>query len=376
MGRLIRSISNAHRHPVKRATYRGGKENSSANDGRLRGCKPLAAALCFRYIVFLSRHAIHEASMAFALTFPGQGSQFVGMGQALAEHSPAAKAVFDRVDAALGEKLSDLMWNGPAETLTLTANTQPALMACGMAAMAALEEAQGITVDQAKFVAGHSLGEYTALCASGAISLEDTARLLRIRGNAMQSAVPAGKGAMAALLGASFEQAEAVVASGLEFGDCQIANDNAPGQIVISGEKRAVEAAAESAKGHGVKKAVLLPVSAPFHCSLMQPAADAMADALEDIDVNVPTVPVVNNVQARPVTDPVQLRTDLVTQVTGRVRWRESMQFMFDDGVDLFAEPGCGKVLSVMMRRALKEAKGLPLDTPEALAEFAELVKG
>lgn len=314
--------------------------------------------------------------MAFAFTFPGQGSQFVGMGHALAASSPAAKAVFDRVDAALGEKLSDLMWNGPAETLTLTANTQPALMACGMAAMAALEEAHGITVDHAKFVAGHSLGEYTALCASGAISIEDTARLLRIRGNAMQSAVPAGKGAMAALLGATFEQAEAVVTSGLEFGDCQIANDNAPGQIVISGEKRAVEAAAESAKGHGVKKAVLLPVSAPFHCSLMQPAADAMADALEDVDVKIPTVPVINNVQACPVTDPVQLRTDLVTQVTGRVRWRESMQFMFDEGVDLFAEPGCGKVLSVMMRRALKEAKGLPLDTPEALAEFAELVKG
>jgi [acyl-carrier-protein] S-malonyltransferase len=314
--------------------------------------------------------------MAFAFTFPGQGSQFVGMGQALADSSPAAKAVFDRVDAALGEKLSDLMWNGPADALTLTANTQPALMACGMAAMAALKEAHGITVDQAKFVAGHSLGEYTALCASGAISLEDTARLLRIRGNAMQSAVPAGKGAMAALLGASFEQAEAVIKSGLVFGDCQIANDNAPGQIVISGEKRAVEAAAESAKGHGVKKAVLLPVSAPFHCALMQPAADAMADALEDIDVNVPTVPVVNNVQAGPVTDPVRLRTDLVTQVTGRVRWRESMQFMFDEGVDLFAEPGCGKVLSVMMRRALKEAKGLPLDTPEALAEFADLVKG
>lgn len=313
--------------------------------------------------------------MAFAFTFPGQGSQFVGMGHALAESSPAAKAVFDRVDAALGEKLSDLMWNGPAETLTLTANTQPALMACGMAAMAALKEAHGITVGDAKFVAGHSLGEYTALCAAGAISLEDTARLLRVRGNAMQSAVPAGKGAMAALLGATFEQAEAVIASGREFGDCQIANDNAPGQIVISGEKRAVEAAAESAKGHGVKKAVILPVSAPFHCSLMQPAADAMADALENVDIQVPTVAIINNVQACPVTDPVQLRTDLVTQVTGQVRWRESMQFMFDDGVDLFAEPGCGKVLSVMMRRALKEAKGLPLDTPDALAEFAALVK-
>jgi [acyl-carrier-protein] S-malonyltransferase len=181
---------------------------------------------------------------------------------------------------------------------------------------------------------------------------------------------------MAALLGATFEQAEAVVASGLEFGGCQIANDNAPGQIVISGEKRAVEAAAESAKGHGVKKAVLLPVSAPFHCSLMQPAANAMADALEDVDVKSPRVPVINNVQARPVTDPVQLRTDLVTQVTGQVRWRESMQYMFDQGVDLFVEPGCGKVLSVMMRRALKDATGMPLDTPDALAEFADLVKG
>lgn len=314
--------------------------------------------------------------MAFAFTFPGQGSQFVGMGQALAEAFPAAREVFERVDEALGEKLSTLMWDGPAEDLTLTANTQPALMACGMAAMAALEAEHGITVDQAKFVAGHSLGEYTALCAAGSLSIEDTARLLRIRGNAMQSAVPAGKGAMAALLGASFEQAEAVVASGGAEGDCQIANDNAPGQIVISGEKRAVEAAAESAKGHGVKKAVILPVSAPFHCSLMQPAADAMADALEDVDVLAPKVPVVNNVQAGPVTEPVQLRTDLVTQVTGRVRWRESMQFMFDNGVDLFAEPGCGKVLSVMMRRALKDAKGLPIDTPDALAEFAALVKG
>jgi [acyl-carrier-protein] S-malonyltransferase len=293
----------------------------------------------------------------------------------LAESSAAAREVFDRVDAALDEKLSDLMWNGPAETLTLTANTQPALMACGLAAMAALEDAHGITVSDAKFVAGHSLGEYTALCAAGAISLEDTARLLRIRGNAMQSAVPAGKGAMAALLGASFEQAEAVVASGRTEGDCQIANDNAPGQIVISGEKRAIEAAAESAKGHGVKKAVILPVSAPFHCSLMQPAADAMADALEDIDIHAPKVPVINNVQAGPVTDPIQLRTDLVTQVTGVVRWRESMQYMFDQGVTVFAEPGCGKVLSVMMRRALKEATGLPTDTPDSLAEFAALVK-
>ena len=313
--------------------------------------------------------------MTFAFTFPGQGSQFVGMGRALADGSEAAREVFARVDAALDEPLSALMWDGPLETLTLTANTQPALMACGMAAMAALEEAHGITVEDAKFVAGHSLGEYTALCAAGAISLEDTARLLRIRGNAMQSAVPAGRGAMAALLGADFMQAEAVVVAGQAVGECQIANDNAPGQIVISGDKAAVEAAAASAKGLGVKKAVILPVSAPFHCSLMQPAADAMATALEVIEIAEPRVPVVNNVQAGPVTDPVQLRTDLVTQVTGRVRWRESMQYMFDEGVTLFAEPGCGKVLSVMMRRALKEAKGMPLDTPEALAEFAALVK-
>ena len=313
--------------------------------------------------------------MTFAFTFPGQGSQFVGMGKALADGSEAAREVFARVDAALDEPLSALMWDGPLETLTLTANTQPALMACGMAAMAALEEAHGITVEDAKFVAGHSLGEYTALCAAGAISLEDTARLLRIRGNAMQSAVPAGRGAMAALLGADFMQAEAVVVAGQAVGECQIANDNAPGQIVISGDKAAVEAAAASAKGLGVKKAVILPVSAPFHCSLMQPAADAMATALEVIEIAEPRVPVVNNVQAGPVTDPVQLRTDLVTQVTGRVRWRESMQYMFDEGVTLFAEPGCGKVLSVMMRRALKEAKGMSLDTPEALAEFAALVK-
>ena len=314
--------------------------------------------------------------MAFAFTFPGQGSQFVGMGRALADESAAARDVFARVDAALGEPLSDLMWNGPDESLTLTANTQPALMACGMAAMAALEERHGIAAADARYVAGHSLGEYTALCAAGAISLEDTARLLRIRGNAMQSAVPTGKGAMAALLGADFTQAEAVVVAGQAAGECQIANDNAPGQIVISGSKAAVEQAAASARDLGVKKAVMLPVSAPFHCSLMQPAADAMADALEDVDVQAPVVPVVNNVQAGPVTDPVQLRTDLVTQVTGRVRWRESMQFMFDDGVRVFAEPGCGKVLSVMMRRALKEAQGMPLDTVDALDEFAAMVKG
>lgn len=313
--------------------------------------------------------------MTLAFTFPGQGSQFVGMGKALADAYPGAKAVFDRVDAALDQPLSDLMWNGPAEDLTLTANTQPALMVCGMAAMAALEEGFGIKVSDASFVAGHSLGEYTALCAAGCLSIEDTARLLRIRGNAMQSAVPAGKGAMAALLGASFEQAEAVVALGQPHGDCQIANDNAPGQIVISGEKAAVEAAAAGAKELGIKKAVILPVSAPFHCNLMQPAADAMADALADVAMNTPIVPVINNVKAAPVMDPDVIRADLVAQVTGRVRWRESMDFMVGEGADLFAEPGCGKVLSVMMRRAHKDAKGVPVDTPDALAAFAELFK-
>lgn len=310
--------------------------------------------------------------MALAFTVPGQGSQFVGMGQSLADAFPVAKEVFDRVDDALDQKLSALMWNGPEEELTLTANTQPALMACGVAAMAALDAEHGISVTDAKFVAGHSLGEYTALAASGSLSLEDTARLLRIRGNAMQSAVPAGEGAMAALLGASFEQAEAVVALGAAVGDCAIANDNAPGQIVISGAKSAVEAAAAGAKDLGVKKAVLLPVSAPFHCALMQPAADAMSEALGDVSVNAPKVPLINNVKAGPVTDPDIIRGDLVAQVTGRVRWRESMDMMVGEGVDLFAEPGCGKVLSVMMRRAHKEATGLPIDTPEALAAFAE----
>lgn len=318
---------------------------------------------------------MEETDMTLAFTFPGQGSQFVGMGKALADAFPAAKDIFERVDDALDQKLSARMWDGPEDELTLTANTQPALMVCGVAAMVALEAEYGISITDAKFVAGHSLGEYTALAASGALSVEDTARLLRIRGNAMQSAVPAGKGAMAALLGASFEQAEAVVAVGAKVGDCQIANDNAPGQIVISGEKAAVEAAAAGARDEGVKKAVLLPVSAPFHCSLMQPAADAMEEALSDVTVKAPRVPLVNNVKAGPVTDPDVIRADLVAQVTGRVRWRESMDFMVSEGVDLFAEPGCGKVLSVMMRRAHKDATGMPVDTPEALAAFAESFK-
>jgi len=314
--------------------------------------------------------------MTLAFTFPGQGSQSVGMGQALAEAFPSAKAVFQEVDDALSQKLSALMWNGPIEDLTLTANTQPALMACGIAAMAALQDEFEINVGAAKYVAGHSLGEYTALCAADSLSLADTARLLRIRGNAMQAAVPVGAGAMAALLGASVEDAEAAAQAGLKKGICQIANDNAVGQIVLSGEKEAVEAACKYAEENGVKKAMMLQVSAPFHCDMMAPAADAMREALTDVAFHAPVVPVVNNVQAMPVTDPDQLRNDLVAQVTGRVRWRESVNMMHGAGIETLAEPGCGKVLTVMLRRIIKGMNGVTLDTPEKLEAFANELKG
>lgn len=314
--------------------------------------------------------------MTLAFTFPGQGSQFVGMGQALSEAFPAARAVFEEVDDALEQNLSKLMWNGPAEELTLTANTQPALMVCGVAAMAALDAEFGVKITDAKFAAGHSLGEYTALCAAGTLSVSDTAKLLRIRGDAMQAAVPVGKGAMAALLGASLEDAEAAALAGQAQGICQIANDNATGQIVLSGEKAAVEAACETAREMGVKKAVILPVSAPFHCDMMAPAAEAMRDALAGADFNAPALPIVNNVQAVPVTDADQLRADLVTQVTGRVRWRESIEWMHKNGIETLAEPGCGKVLTVMARRIVRELKGHALNTPEGLEAFATTLKG
>lgn len=315
--------------------------------------------------------------MAFAFIFPGQGSQFIGMGKSLSEAFPAARAVFEEVDAALEQKLSTLMWSGDPDDLTLTSNTQPALMACSMAAMRALEAEFGVKVTDAAYVAGHSLGEYSALAAASSITISDTAKLLRIRGEAMQAAVPVGVGAMAALLGASVEDAEAACAAGAEIGIVQIANDNATGQIVLSGELAAVEAAAQAARDAGVKKAMMLNVSAPFHCDLMGPAADAMKAALKDITILPPLVPVVNNIQARPMSDPDDLRDDLVKQVTGRVRWRESVEWMASDGgIDTMAEPGCGKVLTVMLKRIVKGLDGNQLDSPEALEAFAKKIKG
>ncbi|MEM7328417.1 MAG: ACP S-malonyltransferase [Pseudomonadota bacterium] len=312
----------------------------------------------------------------FAFIFPGQGSQFIGMGNDLAETYPAAKAVFEEVDEALGQDLSGLIWSGSEDDLKLTANTQPALMAVSVAAMRALESAHGIGAEQAAFIAGHSLGEYSALASAGALSVGDCAKVLRIRGNAMQDAVPAGEGAMAALLGASPEQAAALCANGASEGPCEIANDNAPGQIVISGGKTAVEKAISGAKDAGVKKAVLLPVSAPFHCSLMQPAADAMAEALAGIQFQSPKAALVANVTATAGSDPEAIRAQLVEQVTGQVRWTESVQFMAAEGVELTIEAGAGKVLSVMNRRTVRSLEGLTMGTPEEINTVAERVSG
>lgn len=289
--------------------------------------------------------------MSIAFVFPGQGAQTIGMGKALADAYPAAKAVFDEVDAALGESLSSLIWEGDIETLTLTQNAQPALMATSMAAMRALE-AEGVSIDKAAFVAGHSLGEYSALAASGALSLADTARLLRTRGQAMQSAVPVGVGAMAALLGLDFETVKAVAAEAAAEGEVvQAANDNDPTQVVVSGHKAAVERAAEIAKEKGAKRAVMLPVSAPFHCALMQPAADVMAEALAGVEIKAPAVPLIANVRADAVTDPDTIRQLLVEQVTGSVRWCESVEAMAAKGVTEFWEIGAGKALSGMIRK-------------------------
>jgi [acyl-carrier-protein] S-malonyltransferase len=305
--------------------------------------------------------------MGRAFVFPGQGAQTIGMGRALAETWPAAKAVFDEVDAALGQKLSALIWEGDAETLTLTENAQPALMATSIAALRALQ-AEGFAVTDAAFVAGHSLGEYSALCAAGVIGVADAARLLRIRGRAMQAAVPVGVGAMAALLGLDFAAAAEVAAEAAQGQVCQAANDNDPAQVVVSGHRAAVERAVEIARARGAKRAILLPVSAPFHCALMQPAADAMAEALAPVAFAAPAVPVVANVRAEAVSDPEVLRALLVDQITGSVRWRESVAFMAGQGVSEFWEIGAGKALSGMIRRIAKEAETRAIGTPEDVA--------
>jgi len=313
--------------------------------------------------------------MSRAFVFPGQGAQVIGMGADLARAHPAAKAVFDEVDEALGESLSSLIWEGAQDDLTLTANAQPALMATSLAAMRALA-AEGVEAGHAAFVAGHSLGEYSALAASGALSVGDTARLLRIRGRAMQDAVPVGVGAMAALLGLDFETARGVAEEAAQGEICQAANDNDPGQVVVSGHKAAVERAVELAKAKGAKRAVLLPVSAPFHCALMAPAAEVMALALEEVTIATPLVPLVSNVRAEPVTEPGEIRQLLIAQVTAPVRWRESVQAMARDGVTEIWEIGAGKALSGMIRRIDRSLTcrtvGTPEDVRAAVASLAE----
>ncbi|MEJ2375968.1 MAG: ACP S-malonyltransferase [Pseudolabrys sp.] len=309
--------------------------------------------------------------MAVAVVFPGQGSQAVGMGKGLADNFPAARAVFDEVDEALGEALSHVIFDGPSDTLTLTQNAQPALMAVSLAVMRVLEAEAGLDLARdAQFVAGHSLGEYSALAAAGTFSLADTARLLRIRGSAMQKAVPVGVGAMAALLGLEFDAAAAVAQEAAQGQVCQAANDNGGGQVVVSGDKAAVERAVELAKDKGAKRAMLLPVSAPFHCALMQPAAEAMAEALSKVSVEAPAVPVVANVLAQPIQEPAAIVDALVKQVTRTVRWRESVAFMAEAGVTRFYEVGAGKVLSGLIKRIAAGASASAVGTPEDVAAY------
>ncbi len=309
--------------------------------------------------------------MAVVFVYPGQGSQSVGMGKTLAANFSPARQVFEEVDAALGSKLSAIIFEGPAETLTLTENAQPALMAVSLATMRALEAEAGLDIKRdVQFVAGHSLGEYSALAAAGTFSIADTARLLRTRGQAMQKAVPVGVGAMAALLGLDYEAAAAVATEAAQGDVCQAANDNGAGQVVVSGGKAAVERAVEIAKKKGAKRAMLLPVSAPFHCALMQPAADAMAQALADVKVNAPAVPVVANVRAKPIQEPAEIVRALVEQVTGTVRWRESVAFMAAAGAKTFYEIGAGKVLSGLIKRIAEGVSASSIGSPEDIAAF------
>ena len=303
-----------------------------------------------------------------AFVFPGQGAQTIGMGQALAANYPVAKAVFDEVDDALGQDLSGLIWEGDIGTLTLTANAQPALMATSLAALRALQ-AEGMALDTASFIAGHSLGEYSALAAAGAISIADTARLLRTRGTAMQEAVPVGVGAMAAILGMDFAAVTALAEAASQGDVCQAANDNDPGQVVVSGHRAAVERALDLAKEAGAKRAVLLPVSAPFHCALMQPAAERMALALAEVDIAAPALPLVSNVLASAVSDPAMIRSLLVEQVTGVVRWRESVMYLASEGVTEIWEIGAGKALSGMIRRIDRELTCQAIGSPENIAK-------
>lgn len=309
--------------------------------------------------------------MPSAFIFPGQGSQAVGMGKALAEAYPAARAVFEEVDAALGQKLSALIFEGPAEELTLTANAQPALMATSLAAVRALEAERGEALwRDVAFVAGHSLGEYSALCAAGSLTIAETANLLRIRGDAMQAAVPVGRGAMAALLGAEWDLAVEIAREAAQGDCCDVANDNGAGQVVLSGAKAAIDRACEIAREKGVKRAVLLPVSAPFHSALMAPAAERMREALATATIRPPRAPLVANVTAEAVSDPEAIRRNLVAQVTGSVRWRESMLWLGAQGVTRFVECGAGKVLTGIAKRLVAGADAVNIGTPEDVAAF------
>jgi [acyl-carrier-protein] S-malonyltransferase len=308
--------------------------------------------------------------MGTAFVFPGQGSQQVGMGKALAEAFPVAKAVFDEVDEALGEKLSSVMWDGPEDQLTLTANTQPALLAVSIAVLRVLEDERAVRLADLQYVAGHSLGEYSALCAAGALTLSDAARLLRIRGNAMQQAVPVGQGGMAALIGTTPEQAREIAEEAAGSDVLSVANDNGGGQVVVSGSKAAAERAIEIAKAKGVKRGILLPVSAPFHSPLMQPAAEVMREALAGTFVRTPVIPVVANMTAGPVTDPDEIKKLLVEQVTGTVRWRESVMYMAANGVTRFVEVGSGKVLAGLVKRIADGAEAQSVGTPDDIAAY------